>query len=192
MRKIVQITANNGALFSLSDDGKVFVASPYPNTTWLEMPDLPQDYDLKKLTETGTKVWADVPNATEFVEDLRGNDKNIITIKNDEPLIGGYDYSKPIDSFCAISFKEALKIGMSPEEYDHNKLRKAICVLTNKLLSVGIKEEMPVFVLKPTDKFSPYAITYWRGLSRNKDAQPIYHEFIEWMRANRNKVKEPD
>jgi len=104
MRKIVQITANNRALFALSDDGKVFVASPYPNTTWLEMPDIPQNDELEKLIKAGTKAWSDVPNATEFVDDLRGNDKSIITIKNDESLIGGYDHSKPVDSFYSMPF----------------------------------------------------------------------------------------
>jgi hypothetical protein len=29
--------------------------------------------DLKDAIEKGTKAWADIPNATEWVDDLRGN-----------------------------------------------------------------------------------------------------------------------
>jgi hypothetical protein len=35
---------------------------------------LRQALDLQTAIEKGTKAWADVPNATEWVEELRGND----------------------------------------------------------------------------------------------------------------------
>ena len=35
---------------------------------------LRQALDLQTAIERGTKAWADVPNASEWVEELRGND----------------------------------------------------------------------------------------------------------------------
>ena len=35
---------------------------------------LRQALDLQTAIERGTKAWADVPDATEWVEELRGND----------------------------------------------------------------------------------------------------------------------
>lgn len=35
--------------------------------------------DLRKATERGTKAWADVPDATEWVEELRGYDAPQVT-----------------------------------------------------------------------------------------------------------------
>ncbi len=35
--------------------------------------------DLKTAIERGTKAWADVPDATEWVDDLRGNDTPEVT-----------------------------------------------------------------------------------------------------------------
>jgi hypothetical protein len=37
------------------------------------------DDDLQTAIERGTKAWADVPNATEWVEELRGNDTPEVT-----------------------------------------------------------------------------------------------------------------
>ena len=35
---------------------------------------LRQALDLQTAIEKGTKAWSDVPNASEWVDDLRGND----------------------------------------------------------------------------------------------------------------------
>ena len=35
--------------------------------------------DLQIAIKKGTKAWADVPNATEWVEELRGNDTPEVT-----------------------------------------------------------------------------------------------------------------
>ena len=39
-----------------------------------EIDELRQALDLQTAIEKGTKAWADVPNATKWVEELRGND----------------------------------------------------------------------------------------------------------------------
>ena len=40
---------------------------------------LRQALDLQTAIERGTKAWADVPDATEWVEELRGNDTPEVT-----------------------------------------------------------------------------------------------------------------
>jgi len=86
---------------------------------------------------------------------------------------------------------------MSPDEYDENEVREAIQVLAKKLLSVGIKEEMPVFVLKPTDLYASYAIWNWMDNLRSNtkkysSAAQIHTAFKQWKKENPTRVKEPD
>jgi len=44
-----------------------------------------QALDLQTTIEKGTKAWADVPNASEWVEELRGNDTPEVTPEVNEP-----------------------------------------------------------------------------------------------------------
>lgn len=100
MRKIEQIAADGNMLYVLSDDKKVF-SKHIGNAEWDAIPDLPQDdQDLSRLVESGTKAWAHVSNATEFVEDLRGNDS-------------------------PMHFASALGIGQNPEPYAPHEVNAA-------------------------------------------------------------------
>jgi len=179
MRKVIQIAADGNILYALSDDWKVF-SKHIGKAEWEAVLDLPQDEnnydysrDIESLVESGTKAWADVPSATEFVEDLRGNDFH-------------------------LSFASAIGIGQNPDPYQSHEVNSAIKVLAEKLLSVGIKEDMPVFVLKPTDKYVLGVIGEWIDAYPNinsdkySSANQKFNEFHDWQQANPSRVKEPD
>jgi hypothetical protein len=46
--------------------------------------------DLQTAIEKGTKAWADVPDATEWVEELRGNDTTEVPCKTHPDAPHGY------------------------------------------------------------------------------------------------------
>jgi hypothetical protein len=63
--------------------------------------------DLQTTIERGTKAWADVPNATEWVEELRGNDTPEVTPAVDKA------YAK-LDTTAGVLHKEW--VGLESDE----------------------------------------------------------------------------
>jgi hypothetical protein len=72
--------------------------------------------DLRKATERGTKAWADVPDASEWVEELRGNVDNVdmSEAKTDKSIYAA-PYTK-LDTTAGVLHKEW--VGLTIDEID--------------------------------------------------------------------------
>jgi hypothetical protein len=76
--------------------------------------------DLKDAIQKGTKAWADVPNATEWVEELRGNVDNVDMsekrVHKTDKSIHELDLEAPLTINGVPLYPKREWVGMTDEE----------------------------------------------------------------------------
>lgn len=68
---------------------------------------------------------------------------------------------------------------------------------TNKYAGINPLDKLhpgePFFMIRAQDVYSPAAVQAYAAISNNhKEIHPVINEFLEWQKANPDKVKQPD
>ena len=115
--------------------------------------------DLRKATERGTKAWADVPDATEWVEELRGYDTPQVTPEVNEPegWVKIDEVRQYFDSVgCGTIYKTAGEDRVPLYSAPYTKLDTTAGVLHKEW--VGLSEDEFEKILETHNEAMPFAV----------------------------------